>query len=349
MKIQENISLKPLNTFGIEVFARHFAAFSDLEMLKELVEQVTITRMPSQKTTVLGFGPIFILGGGSNILFTSDLDGLVLKNEIKGIQLIKEDEHHLYVRVGAGEDWQDFVSYCIQRNWAGVENLSLIPGKVGAAPMQNIGAYGVELKEVFEELDAFHLEEKKVYSISINDCQFGYRDSVFKNKYRNQFVILNVTFRLSKIPRFHIGYGAIGEELERMRVKDLTIADVSKAVIHIRSSKLPDPAKIGNAGSFFKNPVIPKNIFQQLKKDFPGIVGNEMAEGKVKLAAAWMIEDCGWKGFRKGDAGCHQQQALVLVNFGHATGMQILDLSEEIMLSVKQKFGVLLEREVNII
>lgn len=336
MQIQQNISLKQFNTFGIDVAARYFAAFSSTEELTELL--ISVSRAPT-----------LILGGGSNILFTKNYDGWVLKNKIKGIELIKEDEHYLYVRAGAGENWHQFVSYSIQRNWAGVENLSLIPGEVGASPMQNIGAYGVELKEVFDELDAFHLKDKKVYRLSVNDCKFGYRDSIFKNKYKGQFVILNVTFRLNKIPRFNISYGAIEEELERMGVKKLSIKAISQAVINIRTSKLPDPAKIGNAGSFFKNPEISKSKFLSLKGKFPELPGYENPDGMVKLAAGWMIEQCGWKGFRKGDAGCHEKQALVLVNYGNASGKEIEELAEKILQSVKQKFGIQLEREVNIV
>jgi len=336
MPIQENISLKQFNTFGIDVCAKHFSAFDSWENLREL-----IISHPKLK--------IFILGGGSNILFTKNFDGLVLKNEISGIELIKEDEHHLYVRAGAGENWHQFVMHCIQRNWAGLENLSLIPGNVGASPMQNIGAYGVELKESFDELEAFHIKEKKVYSFSVNDCGFGYRDSVFKKKLKDQFIILNVTYRLNKIPQFNTSYGAVEEELNRMGIKKLTIQAISQAVINIRSSKLPDPLKIGNAGSFFKNPSISKSKFSDLKKQFPGIIGYENPDSTIKLAAGWLIEQCGWKGYRKGDAGCHDKQALVLVNYGHATGKEIHQLSEGIEQSVKKKFGVKLEREVNII
>jgi UDP-N-acetylmuramate dehydrogenase len=230
-----------------------------------------------------------------------------------------------------------------------VENLSLIPGHVGATPMQNIGAYGVEIKEVFYELEAFHLQDKKPYTFTLQDCEFGYRESVFKKRYKGQFVILQVTYKLSRQPRLNTGYGAIEQELERMKVQQPTIRDVSKAVINIRSSKLPDPQKIGNAGSFFKNPSVSKEQYQLLHASFPDIVGYQNADGSVKLAAGWLIEQCGWKGFRRGDAGCHARQALVLVNYGSASGQEIYRLSEEIMQSVKAKFGVELEREVNIV
>jgi UDP-N-acetylmuramate dehydrogenase len=342
MQIQENISLRPYNTFKIDVMARYFSNFSNLEVLSEL------TTYDSRLTTL-------ILGGGSNILFTKNFDGLVLKNEIKGIQELREDNEYVFVKAGAGENWHQFVLYCIRHNWGGIENLSLIPGNVGAAPIQNIGAYGVELKEVFYDLEAFHLEEKKVYCFTLNDCEFGYRNSIFKNKFKDQFVILNITLRLRKHPVFNTSYGAITQELEKMGVKELTIKTISQAVINIRSSKLPDPEKIANAGSFFKNPVVTNEKFQMLKSEFRQIVGYENSDGTVKLAAGWLIEQCGpvdsgsWKGFRNGDAGCHEHQALVLVNYGQAKGHEIFDLSEEILDSVNKKFGVRLEREVNII
>jgi UDP-N-acetylmuramate dehydrogenase len=336
MQIQQNISLKQYNTFGIDAMARFFSAFSSTGQLAELADS-----FPALSK--------LILGGGSNILFTKNVEGLVLKNEIMGIQKIKEDENFVYVQAGAGENWHQFVQTCIANNWCGVENLSLIPGHVGATPMQNIGAYGVEIKEVFYELEAFHLQDKKPYTFTLQDCEFGYRESVFKKRYKGQFVILQVTYKLSRQPRLNTGYGAIEQELERMKVQQPTIRDVSQAVINIRSSKLPDPQKIGNAGSFFKNPSVSKEQFQLLHASFPDIVGYQNADGSVKLAAGWLIEQCGWKGFRRGDAGCHARQALVLVNYGSASGQEIYRLSEEIMQSVKAKFGVALEREVNIV
>jgi UDP-N-acetylmuramate dehydrogenase len=296
-----------------------------------------------------------ILGGGSNILFTKDYDGMVLKNEISGIKVLHEEPAYVYVKVGAGENWHSFVLHCIDLHWAGVENLSLIPGNVGAAPMQNIGAYGVELSSVFLSLEAFHLKEKKIVTFTAADCGFGYRESVFKNKLKDQFVILSVTFKLKKQPVFHTSYGAIEQELEKMGVKELSIKAISDAVISIRKSKLPDPKEIGNAGSFFKNPSVSKEKSQILNSKFQAINGHENVDGTVKLAAAWLIEQCGpeygtsWKGYRKGDAGCHSKQALVLVNYGNAQGKEIYDLSEEILQTVKEKFGIILEREVNIV
>jgi UDP-N-acetylmuramate dehydrogenase len=239
--------------------------------------------------------------------------------------------------------------YCVEKNFGGVENLSLIPGNVGASPMQNIGAYGAEIKDVFEELKAYHLNDQSIVKFSNSDCAFGYRESVFKQKFKSQFVILDVTYKLRKKPIFNTSYGAINQELEQMGVNELTVQAISQAVINIRSSKLPDPKVIGNAGSFFKNPQIKKSKFQNLQNEFPSIVGYPLENDEVKLAAGWLIEQCGWKGYRKGDAGCHAKQALVLVNYNHANGKEIFDLSEEILQSVKGKFGVELEREVNIV
>ena len=341
MEIQANISLKKFNTFGIDAHARYFARFKTVEELHELIDL--------QKTSILDLPSSIVLGGGSNILFTKDYDGLVLKNELKGIKKIKEDELHVYVQVGAGENWHQFVLYCIENNLSGIENLSLIPGNVGASPMQNIGAYGVEIKDVLYYLEAYSIKEKAIHTFSLNDCELGYRDSIFKRKYKNDFIITSVTYRLNKVPQFNTSYGAIKDELEKMKVKELSIKAVSQAVINIRSSKLPDPSEIGNAGSFFKNPTVSHSKFESLKEKFPNIVGYDVHNGDVKLAAGWMIEQCGWKGFRKGDAGCYDKQALVLVNYGKAVGNDIYNLSDDILHSVKDKFHVLLEREVNII
>lgn len=341
MQIQENISLKPYNTFRINAKAKYFSTFSSTDQLEELLETTHDKRETISNKLVLG--------GGSNILFTGDFNGLVLKNELKGIELIKEDKNHYYIKAAAGENWHEFVQYCLSHNYAGVENLSLIPGNVGASPMQNIGAYGVELKEVFEQLEAYHIYDNTIITFSASDCEFGYRESIFKRKYKEQFVILNVTFRLRKQPIFHTSYGQVKHELEKMGVKELSVQAVSQAVINIRSSKLPDPKVIGNAGSFFKNPEIENSKFEILKKEFPSIVGYPLLNNKTKLAAAWLIEQCGWKGYREGDAGCHSRQALVLINYGNAKGEEIYNLSEKIKESVYKKFGVDLEREVNII
>lgn len=335
MQLQQNISLKPYNTFGIEAIAQQFASFNSADDLAGLLEEYG--------------NPSLILGGGSNILLTKNINGLVLKNDITGIETVAEDDNHYYIKAGAGENWHGFVTNCIAANRAGVENLSLIPGNVGASPMQNIGAYGVEIKEVFHALEAYHLQDKTIVSFSAADCGFGYRESVFKRKYKDQFVILNVTYRLNKKAVYHTSYGAIQEELEKMGVKELSIQAISQAVINIRSSKLPDPKQVGNAGSFFKNPEVPMAQYESLKNSFPAIVGYPLPNGQVKLAAGWMIEQCGWKGYRKGDAGCHAKQALVLVNYGNATGHEVYALSDAIVTSVEDRFGVTLEREVNII
>ena len=336
IKVSENISLKHFNTFHINAAAKYFAEIGNVDELEEVTAWYSST-------------PHLILGGGSNILFTSNYNGLVIKNDFKGINKIREDEEHVYLQAAAGENWHQLVLYCIQHDLAGIENLSLIPGNVGAAPMQNIGAYGVELKDVFYELEAWHLKEKKLIRFNNPECNFGYRDSIFKTKYKGKFCILNVTLKLKKKPAFNISYGAIKSELDRMGVVELSIASVSQAVINIRSSKLPDPAVIGNAGSFFKNPEIDSVKFKALQDQFPDIVGYPLHNTDVKLAAGWLIEQCGWKGYRKGDAGCHAKQALVLVNYGNANGSEIFELSEGIKQSVEDKFGVTLEREVNIV
>ncbi len=340
--IKENFSLKKYNTFGIDATARYFSTFGNPDELNDLLQLKQPSTINHELSTL-------ILGGGSNILFTENFNGLVLKNEIQGIEKIREDDNYVYVKAGAGVNWHQLVLHCINNNWAGMENLSLIPGNTGASPMQNIGAYGVEIKDVFYELEAFHLKEKKIVTFNLNDCEFGYRESVFKRRFKNEFVIINVTYRLNKKPVFNTSYGAIEQELEVMGVTELSIQAISQAVINIRRSKLPDPAEIGNAGSFFKNPEIEKDKFGLLKIEFPTIVGYQLPNGNVKLAAGWLIEQGGWKGYRKGDAGCHAKQALVLVNYGNAKGEDILNLSEEIISGVKNKFDVLLEREVNII
>jgi UDP-N-acetylmuramate dehydrogenase len=337
MQIRENISLRPYNTFGMEAKARYFTTFSTGDELQEVVQ-------PG--------GPhkdLFVLGGGSNILLTKDVDALVIKNEIGGINVVKEDEEHIYLKSGAGVNWHRLVMFCVENNFAGVENLSLIPGSVGASPMQNIGAYGVEIKDVFFELEAFHLLDKAWKTFSLEECRFGYRESVFKRQYKGEFVISSVTFRLFKKPVFHTSYGAIQQELEKMGVEDVTIQAISQAVINIRTSKLPDPKTLGNAGSFFKNPHVEKTQFEVLQKEYPAIPSFPFSDTQVKVPAGWLIEQCGWKGFRRGDAGCYAKQALVLVNYGNASGSDIYGLSEEILRSVKERFNILLEREVNIL
>lgn len=341
MQVQENFSLRTYNTFGIDASAAYFSKFHSVNELKEILNH---HKNISQK---------MILGGGSNILFTKNYEGLILKNEIEGIEIIREIENEIFIKVGAGINWHQFVRYCVNLNLGGVENLSLIPGNVGASPMQNIGAYGVEIKDVFYELNALHLQDQTILSFSNNDCHFGYRESVFKNKFKDQFAIIDVTFRLQKKPIFNISYGAIAAQLEKMNITELSVKSISDAIIEIRTSKLPDPKFVGNAGSFFKNPVISHrewNDLIQLKKLIEETVPFfKIDDDHYKIPAAWLIEQCGWKGYRKGEAGCYDKQALVLVNYGNASGKEIYNLSTEIIISVKEKFGITLEREVNIV
>ena len=343
MQLQQNVSLYPYNTFHIQATAKYFAAFTTLDELQEALDFFYTQQTADTQQN------LFVLGGGSNVLFTKDIDGLVLKNEIQGIEVVDEDDEFYYVQSAAGENWHQLVMYCVKNNFAGIENLSLIPGSVGASPIQNIGAYGVEIKDTFHQLEAYDLLEKTVVTFGLSDCHFGYRESIFKYQYKGCFVILNVTFKLRKTPVFNIAYGAIKEELEKMQVQELSIRAISQAVINIRRSKLPDPAVIGNAGSFFKNPVIDSAHFFHLQKEYPTIPGYAAGKQQTKVAAGWLIEQCGWKGYRNGDAGCYNKQALVLVNYGNATGEDMYHLSTAIIQSVQEKFGITLEREVNIL
>ncbi len=335
--IQENISLKPFNTFGIEASTRYFGRFSSVEELNQI--------LTSNKDKEL-----LILGGGSNILLTKNFDGLTLINEIKGFEVTKNDGDSVIVKAGAGEIWHEFVLKCIENNFSGVENLSLIPGSVGASPMQNIGAYGVEIKDVFESVEAYHIPTGELHTFSKEDCEFGYRESVFKRKYKGQYVIISVSYKLSlSAPKVNTSYGAIESELKEMNISTPSIKDVSQAVINIRSSKLPNPKEIGNAGSFFKNPVISKELFDKLIVEFPTIPNYPAENDGKKIAAGWLIEQCGWKGKTLGHYGVHKLQALVLVNYKGATGTEIYDLSSSIIKDVEDKFGITLEREVNIL
>lgn len=338
MQITANTSLKPYNTFGIEASAKLFTAIGSVNDILELLDHKEYKANSH-----------VILGGGSNILLTQNINGLVIKNELKGIEVIKETENEVLVKCAAGEVWHEFVMYCIDKGFAGIENLSLIPGNTGASPMQNIGAYGVEIKDTFFELEAIDLETGKRCVFSKQDCDFGYRESVFKRRYKDKFIIASVTFKLSKKPVFHTEYGAIQQELDHMGVSELSIKAISQAVINIRSSKLPDPKKIGNSGSFFKNPEVTQPTYERLKQEFPQLVAYPLDNNNYKLAAGWLIEQSGLKGYRVGYAGVHTLQALVLVNYGHATGKEIYDLSTKVLETVNEKFGVMLEREVNII
>lgn len=336
MEVHQHISLRPYNTFGMDVPAEYFLELDNESLLPGITTDILL---PKEKR---------VLGGGSNVLFTKPVPGLVLLNRIKGIEKIKEDEAHVWLRVQAGEVWHELVMYAIAHGWAGIENLALIPGTVGAAPMQNIGAYGVEVKQTIEHVTAWHWDEEVFVTYSNEECRFGYRDSIFKQELKNKVFINAVTFRLNKKPDFNTSYGAIEQELQKMGIADLSIKAIADAVIAIRTSKLPDPKKIGNAGSFFKNPTVPLTQYQSLRAVHPAIPSYQVDAQHVKIPAGWLIEQCGWKGFRRGDAGVHEKQALVLVNYKHASGNEIWELSTEIIASVEDRYGIILEREVQV-
>jgi UDP-N-acetylmuramate dehydrogenase len=335
--IAKNVSLRPYNTFGIEATAGNFATFENIEQLKELLRQ-----NKSQ--------PLHILGGGSNILLTQpQIEGLVIRNLIKGIEIDSIFEKHVWVAIGAGELWHDLVQWCLEHQLGGIENLSLIPGTVGAAPMQNIGAYGVELKDVFIKLEAIHLTTGKRRIFYHRDCQFGYRESIFKTKLKNQYCITKVWLKLQKPPhQVKVQYGDIQKMLQEKGITKPGIRDISQTVIAIRQSKLPDPAILGNAGSFFKNPVIPLSHFTELKLTFPEMPSYPVDENSVKIPAGWLIEKTGWKGKVVGNTGSHARQALVLVNYGQATGTEIHALALRIIADVNATFGIILQPEVNL-
>jgi len=337
MKIQENISLKEFNTFGLDKKAKFFI---EVHTNEDVLQALAFAEERNL--------PIFILGGGSNILLTQDINAVVIKINIKGLELISEDDEGVTVKVGAGESWHEFVLKAIKNEWAGVENLSLIPGTVGASPMQNIGAYGVEIKEVFHSLEAIDRKTKEILIFDHQQCQFGYRESIFKNIAKDKYIITHVNFRLYKTPTYNTSYGAIAQTLKDLNIGELSLKAVSDAVIHIRQSKLPDPKLIGNAGSFFKNPTIPVAQFTALKSKNPDIPGYENEDG-VKVPAAWLIEQAGWKGRRFGQIGVHEFQPLVLVNYGQGDGKEIVELSKKIQADVYQKFGIELHPEVNFI
>lgn len=330
-----NVSLKPYNTFGIDVQAQAYCEFDSIQELTNLLPE-------------LRENSFLVSGGGSNILFTKDFDGVFVRNLIKGIRLIERTTNEVIVEAGAGESWHDFVMFCVDQGYGGLENLSLIPGCVGASPMQNIGAYGVELKDCFQYLDAVEIETGTVKRFHLEDCEFGYRESVFKRKLKDKYIICTVAFRLSLNPIINTSYGVIESELKAMGVDNPSIKHVSEAVIRIRKSKLPDPSELGNAGSFFKNPIVPPDDLKALEANFEKVPSYAAGDGLVKLAAGWLIEQAGWKGKRFGNVGVHTLQALVLVNYGNGTGHEIYVLSEQIIKDVQKKFGVSLEREVNI-
>lgn len=332
--IHENISLKPYNTFAIDAKARYFATIGTVSALHAVLTN------PHWQTL-----PMLILGGGSNILFTQDFQGLVIHNQIMGIELIDENADHVYLKIGAGENWHAFVLYCIANNYAGVENLSLIPGTMGAAPIQNIGAYGVELKDTLHEVHTISIDDKKNYLFKNSECEFGYRDSIFKKSLKNKHIITHVVLRLNKKPVFHVEYGAIRDKLAG---NPLSIKAISDTVIAIRQEKLPDPKKTPNAGSFFKNAIITKEKFLSLQQQFPKLPHFAEPNDCVKIPSAFLIEACGFKGKRFGDVGVHAHQALVLVNYSNGTGAELKALSEKIQRAVMEKFGVGLMTEVNV-
>ena len=338
MNIIENYPLLKLNTFGVDVKAKYFISINTVNELIDLT-----------KTKVFKDLQLLILGGGSNILFTKDFDGLIILNNIKGKEIIDQTQESIFLKIGAGENWHELVMYTVDNGWGGIENLSLIPGNTGTAPMQNIGAYGVEIKETFVELEALEISSGKIVKFNNSDCEFGYRESVFKNKMKNQYIILNITLELKKNPVLNINYGDVKAILESQNINNPSIKEVSNTIISIRQSKLPDPKIIGNSGSFFKNPIVSLNQLEFIKKKYPNVVNYKINENEVKIAAGWMIERAGWKGKKFNNHGVHEKQALVLVNYGLANGMEIFNLSEEIILDIKDKFGITLEREVNII
>lgn len=338
MEMYHQISLRDFNTFGIDTTAKMMVRVQRIDDLQTVLHDPKL-----QNENRL------ILGGGSNLLFTRPLDALVIKIDLTGKKIISEDDRYVLVEAGAGENWHTFVRWTIDQNLGGLENLSLIPGNVGASPMQNIGAYGVEIKDSFHSLKAVNLITGEIQEFNKADCEFGYRESVFKRSLKNQFAIVSVQYRLKKYPDFNTSYGAIEQELERMEISEISLDAISQAVMNIRQSKLPDPRVLGNAGSFFKNPTISESEFQHIICNHPDIPHYPAAGGMHKLAAGWMIEQCGWKGKRIGNCGMHERQALVLVNYGGASGEEIYDLSEQVLQSVKSRFGVELEREVNVI
>jgi UDP-N-acetylmuramate dehydrogenase len=334
--ITENFSLKSYNTFGIDIRARYFVSLMTIKEVEEFL-----------KNNPLSGNPFLILGGGSNILFTKDFPGLVLHPDIKGIEILNETVDFVRLKVGAAENWDAFVKYCINRNYGGIENLSLIPGTVGSSPIQNIGAYGAEVKNSIESVLALDMENSKERIFNNTECQFEYRDSIFKREYKNKYLITYVIFNLSKRPVLVTNYGKIREELEKFNKID--ISAIRQVVIRLRNKKLPDPKELGNAGSFFKNPIVEKTITNDIRKQFPGLPTNPISNTYEKIPAAWLIEKCNWKGKRIGDAGIYKHHSLVLVNHGKASGQEVLELAKKIRDSVVKKFGIKLEMEVTVI
>ncbi|WP_291097565.1 MULTISPECIES: UDP-N-acetylmuramate dehydrogenase [unclassified Flavobacterium] len=337
MEIINNFSLKNYNTFGIEAKAMQFVAVHNVAELRTVLEQNKLQRK-------------FILGGGSNMLLTKDIEALVIHVDLKGRKIIKENDDFVWVESQAGENWHEFVLWTIDQNFGGLENMSLIPGNVGTTPVQNIGAYGTEIKDTFDSCEAMKIENQEMKTFTKEECHFGYRESVFKNELKDQYIITSVVFKLTKRNhKINISYGDITAELAKNGITNPTLKDVSNAVIAIRQSKLPDPKELGNSGSFFKNPILLKTDFEKIHKQFPEMKFYEISETEVKVPAGWLIEQAGFKGKRFGDAGIHKNQALVLVNYGNATGKEILDVSKEIQETIYKTFGIHIEAEVNVI
>ncbi|MHA7843593.1 MAG: UDP-N-acetylmuramate dehydrogenase [Winogradskyella sp.] len=337
MVIEHNVSLQPFNTFGINAKAKRYCNITNETDLSEILK----TRNNQ---------PFFILGGGSNMLLTKDIDALVLHLNLKGIEVVNETDDTVFVKAMAGENWHQFVLWCLKHNYGGIENLSLIPGNVGTSPIQNIGAYGVELKDVFESCEAINIKNQETKKFYKEDCKFDYRESIFKQELKNKYIITSVTFKLTKHNHeLHTDYGAIKQQLEAFQISEPTIKDVSDAVISIRQSKLPDPKEIGNSGSFFKNPVITTEQFNTLQSNFPEVPSYIISESKVKVPAGWLIEQAGFKGKRFNDYGVHNKQALVLVNYGNARGSDVYNLAKLIQKTIKRIFNISIETEVNII
>jgi UDP-N-acetylmuramate dehydrogenase len=336
MKIQQNISLKSYNSFHCECIASHFSVITQKTELIAALDWCKLNQLP-----------FLVLGGGSNMLFTKNMDALVLKMEVKGIQKINETSSNVFLNVGAGEHWHHFVTYTVQKSWGGLENLSLIPGTVGAAPIQNIGAYGAEVKNSIISVTAYDTHLAKWITLTNEECAFEYRNSIFK-KEKNRYIIWEVQFCLQKQPQLNIEYGAIREKLHDKQIKQPSLEDIANAIIQIRTEKLPDPKLIGNAGSFFKNPIVEKPFFEKLKLQYPTLIAYPISDQEYKIAAGWLIEQAGWKGKKIGNIGCYEKQALVIVNYGNGTGKEVFDFSEKIIESIKSTFGIVIEREVNI-
>ncbi len=334
--IKKDISLKPYNTFGIDVTASYYAKANTVEKILYAINFASYNKLP-----------IFVIGGGSNVLFTRNIEGVVVNPAIQGIQQQSDDENSYVFRVGSGVVWDKFAEFAAENNMGGIENLSYIPGLVGASPIQNIGAYGVEAKDVISKVEAIDISSRKLVEFNASECRFGYRDSIFKQELKGKIIITHVWFKLSKKPHFVLDYGNLTGEVEKLG--EVSVKNVRKAVIGIRKSKLPDPAQLGNAGSFFKNPMVDSDTYLFLKSNHADLNGFQVSESFYKIPAGWLIEKAGWKGKRVGKCGVHQNQALVIVNYGGATGTEILELASSIEQSVKEQFGIALEREVNVL